>query len=190
MLCSNCGTMLTCPSCNANEIQRLNQTIQDLKTQSQRKQIITIFISIPISIALYLVINLDIVKPILDYITGTKIKTEQQDSPARIEPTRIEPNSHFVAGEFNIKDPLREINFRVDVECQNCTDRTLTMLLMNEDNYRNYKGGRGYLPIHHSDNILTFVYDGKLQIGHYYIVFNNSSSHIVLAKIRTNLTFK
>jgi hypothetical protein len=104
---------------------------------------------------------------------------------------QIRPKNHLKAQEFVIEDSVREVTLRADVECQNCKDRPLTMLIIAEENYRNYKGGLGYEPTaESSDKMVRFVFDGQLQKGRYYLVFYNSSDHYVPTKIRAYLTFK
>jgi hypothetical protein len=105
--------------------------------------------------------------------------------------TIIPPNQHFVAMDFSIEEMLRDVSIRALIECGDCADNSLELLLLNEDNYQRFIFRLGYQPRYERFGIKEFVFDGNLERDRYYIVFYNTSiSHPVSINTKIDVYYK
>src|SRR5262245_9364223 len=209
MQCRNCTSGLICPTCNSNDINRLNQQILQLTVESQRIRAetrrkitkYTLYISIPITITLSLASSTSLGKEIfdyivkkLDYMVEKMIQRDtpsgggkSPDTPVPIQPVQIQPNGYIVAREFPVEDSIQEVNLRVDVTCQTCTGQELVIYLLDEDEFQQFTSGDFHPPDDRGKRISNFVFSGLLKRGRYHAVLDNPSNHIVLVQYQTQL---
>jgi hypothetical protein len=198
MQCPGCSAELVCPRCNINEISRLNQLIKQLSDEFKRKEVkiktrsrilVSLSLSIPISVTLYL--NPALGKTIIDYLTGTTIKSTPSsgESISLDYEAQIQPNGFTTARNFTIEEPIKEVNINVDVECQNCIGQTPIIRELNEDDFQQFKKGAIPLPDDSSNRngIVNYARYAKLTGGRYRIVIYNPSDHLIEVRYRAEV---
>jgi hypothetical protein len=103
---------------------------------------------------------------------------------------RFGANGH-AARDFSIEE-RRNVTIDVSAECQDCIDGSLTILLLDESNYRKLEAGLICDSIGISVDTGTFAFSGSLDRGRYYVVIQNSSlsSDVVVVKVNASLSYK
>ncbi|HEU0174000.1 MAG TPA: hypothetical protein VFV58_07030 [Blastocatellia bacterium] len=110
---------------------------------------------------------------------------------AQLDQTQLGPDEYLVAKVFSVEGQPGDVNIGVSAECQNCDDKALAMLLLNDSNYQRFERRLNYEPSYEVIDIKKFGFDGNLEKGHYYIVFHNTSiNRSVLVKIDVDVRSK
>lgn len=198
MQCQRCGRQPyeLCLNCESylfnNEIElkisgakvtRLLEEKQKLSDKSKEKGVTIFYLRIGIAISVSIGLALG--------SWGVQLRWAKDSRPLQGSTIQLLPNNYAVAEEFSVEEQLRDVNIRVSVECNDCADKSLAMLLLNEDNYRKFKLRLEYKPRHEGIGIEAFGFDGNLERDHYYIVFYNTSiSRTVSIKTNINLIYK
>lgn len=209
MRCQRCGqkTIELCTNCESylfdnhigltisgSGITRLLEEKQKLgeKCKELKVNIINLKIGITISVSVGLALG--------GYVYQLKSLIETLRPHGKVEiakpdPTdhqgQIGPNQYIEVRCFSIQEPQREVAIPVSAECSNCIDKSLTMLILNEYNFRRFERQLDYTPRYQEFEIEKFGFDDKLERGRYYIVFHNSSmSSSILVKIGVDVNYK
>jgi hypothetical protein len=84
----------------------------------------------------------------------------------------LEPN-RYIQGDFPLEE-RRRVTINVSVECQDCSDESLTIFLLDEDNYRMLDISQPYDKI---DDVYSksYLFTGSLNGGHYFVIIQNMS---------------
>jgi hypothetical protein len=172
--------------------------IQQLKAEFKRKEVkiktrsrilVSLSLSIPISVTLYL--NPALGKTIIDYLTGTTIKSTPSSgkSGSLDYEAQIHPHGFAIARNFTIEEPIKEVNINVDVECQNCTGQAPIIRELNEDDFQRLKNRDLPLPDDSSNREGTVNYAryARLEEGRYRIVIYNPSDHLIEVRYRAEV---
>jgi len=140
-----------------------------------------------LKIGIYITVSIGLA--LLGYVIQLKRKIDPP-SPPPISIT-IPPNQHVIATEFSVEELWRDVNIRASIQCIDCADNSLALLLLNEDNYQRLLFRLDYQPRYEKFGIEEFVFDGILDRDRYYIVFYNTSiSHPVSVNTRIDVQNK
>jgi hypothetical protein len=104
---------------------------------------------------------------------------------------QLEPEGHVLAKNFSVKGQSMGVDIKVSAECENCDDRDLAMVLLNDRNYEMFELKQHYDPIYEEVDRELFGFDGDLEEGDYHIVFqNNSNRRWVIVNIDVDVHYK
>jgi hypothetical protein len=153
-------------------ITKLLEEKQKLSDQSKERGV-TIF-----NLRIVVTISVSIGLALSAWVVELKRTNPPIPNPPPIpQPERrvLGPNNYLVAKDFSVEGQLRDVNIRVSAECNDCSDKSLAMLLLNEINYQRFKFRMNYEPRHEGFGLEEFGFDGILERDHYYVVFYNTS---------------
>jgi hypothetical protein len=93
----------------------------------------------------------------------------------QLEEKQVGPDEHVVAKVFSLKGERRDVNIGVSVRCPNCGEDSLAMILLDDSNYERFASRMDYEPRYEEVDMNVFGFNGSLEEGVYYLVFQNRS---------------